>query len=233
MNEEMEVDLLEMGRIILKRKWIIIYVTLFSTMISALISFFVIKPVYESKVSIVIGKEEARIFYEDKYTNGDVTMYQKLVKTYAEIAQSNIVLQKTADNLDGYTMKDIKKFVTVVPKMNTEILEIKVKNNNRTDAMLIANELTRNFIVEANRVLPAGELNILDKAIISDVPVSPNIKLNIVIAFLLGVMISIGIVFLLEYMNTKVRTEEEIEKYLGIPVLVSIPNQNGMVVWKR
>lgn len=225
MDEQMmEIDLLEIRDIIFKRKWIIIFITLISTMVAIVVSFFLIKPVYESRTSIVVGKEEARIFYEDKYTNSDIMMYQRIVKTYAEIAKSDTVIQKTADSLENYTVKDIKNLIMVVPKRDTQILEFNVKSHVPADAARIANEWVNNFILEANKVLPAGELNILDKAKAGYDSVSPNKKLNIAIAFILGLMVSLGIVFLLEYIDKKIRTEEQIKQLLDIPVLVSIPD---------
>lgn len=223
MDEQMmEIDLLEIRDIIFKRKWLIIFITLISTMAAVAVSFFLIKPIYESRASIVVGKEAARIFYEDKYTNSDIMMYQRIVKTYAEIAKSDIVVQKTADSMDNYTVNNIRNLITVVPKTDTQILEFKAKSHIPADAARIANECVKNFIVEANKVLPAGELNILDEAKASYNSVSPNKKLNIAIGFILGFMVSLGMVFLLEYFDKKIRKEEQIKQYLGIPVLASI-----------
>jgi capsular polysaccharide biosynthesis protein len=222
MDEEIEIDLRKMFNIIMKRKWIIAYTTLLSILISSVISFYFINPVYEAGVSVVVVKEEARVFYEDRYTNSDVTMYQKLLKTYAEIAKSNTVIKETANNLKEYKAEDIKKNIKVVPKLDTQILEIKIKNKNAADAADIANELAKNFVEKGSDILPAGNLNILDEAEIPQNPVSPNRKLNIAIAFFLGLMVSIGIIFMIEYMDTKVRDEEDIEKHLHIPVLGSI-----------
>ena len=54
-------------------------------------------------------------------------------------------------------------------------------------------------------------------------PVSPNKKMNIAIAFLLGLMVSVGLVFLLEYLDNTYKTKEQLEKELELPVLGVIP----------
>lgn len=221
-EQMMEIDLMEIRDIVFRRKWLILFITLISTIAAVVVSFFVIKPVYESRASIVVGKESARIFYEDKYTNSDIMMYQRIVKTYAEIAKSDIVIQKAADTLEDYTVNDIRNLITVVPKTDTQILEFKVKSHIPADAARITNACVKHFIVEANKVLPAGELNILDEAKTSYHAVSPNKKLNIAIGFILGFMASLGIVFLLQYFDKKVRKEDQITQILDIPVLASI-----------
>ena len=63
----------------------------------------------------------------------------------------------------------------------------------------------------------------MDKAIVPINAISPNKKLNIAIAFFIGLMVSLGIVFLLEYVDNTIKTESDVEKYLGLPVLGVIP----------
>ena len=63
----------------------------------------------------------------------------------------------------------------------------------------------------------------MDKAVLSDKPVKPNKKLNIAIAFFIGRMASDGLVFVLEYLDRTIKTEEEVEKYLDLPVIATIP----------
>lgn len=219
----MELDIREYFMILLKRKWLIIFITLTSVAISALVSFCIIKPVYESRVSIIIGKDEAKVFYEDRYTQSDILMYEKLAKTYAEIAKSSRVIQKTAEKLEKYSVSFIRNSMSVTPQGDTQILSISVKTNDPELSAAIANELAKNFIDESGDVLPAGNLNILDKAEASYSPVSPKKMLNISIAFFLGIMISIGIIFLLEYIDNTIKNEEDVSHYLDLPVLISIP----------
>ena len=63
----------------------------------------------------------------------------------------------------------------------------------------------------------------MDKAVLPDKPVKPNIKLNIAFAFFIGLMASVGLVFVLEYLDRTIKTEEEVEKYLELPVIATIP----------
>jgi capsular polysaccharide biosynthesis protein len=91
------------------------------------------------------------------------------------------------------------------------------------NAMITVNTLAQVFIDEATRIYPTGNVQIMDYAPLPDIPVSPNKKLNVAIAFLLGIMVSLGIIFLIEYMDNTIKTEDDIEKYLGLPVIGIIP----------
>jgi capsular polysaccharide biosynthesis protein len=224
-GEDTEINLMELLQILLKRKWTIIIITLISVIIATMMSIFFTKPVYESRASVIIAKEGATFLYEDKYTYNDIIMYQNLVKTYSEIAKSNSVLKKTQEGIKAYSTKGISNLITVIPKANTQILDMKVKGDNPIIVANIAKELVKNFIIEAKRVLPAGNIEVLDEPEIPSGPISSNRNRKIAIAFFLGLMVSVGVSFLLEYTDQAVRTEEDIKRCLDIPILSSIPKQ--------
>ena len=80
------------------------------------------------------------------------------------------------------------------------------------------------FDKKVKTVFPTGgNIQTMDKALVPQNPVSPNKKLNIAIALFLGLMVSVGIVFLLEYLDNTIKTENDVEKYLHLPILGIIP----------
>lgn len=58
-------------------------------------------------------------------------------------------------------------------------------------------------------------------------PSSPKPVLNMLIAFFIGLMVSVGIAFLLEYLDNTVKTQEDVEKLIGVPVIGIIPMVEG------
>lgn len=224
-QEEMTLDIGEIFEVIKKRKKIILIITLLSVIIASGLSFFVIAPTYESKISIVIGKTPSGDKKQDEYS--DIMMYQNLVKTYAKIAQSRVVAQETIDTLGlDVDAEILQKQVTITPQADTQIIEIKVQNKSPQDAMNIVNTLSETFIEESKRIYPDGNVQVIDKAVLPENPVKPNKKINIAISFFLGIMVSLGLAFLLEYMDNTIKTESDIERYLGIPVIGIIPKNN-------
>lgn len=225
MEEEMTLDLRDLFYIIRKRLKLIIIITLACVLVSGIVNFFVLKPVYEAKTSIIVGKPQADEKTQTQYN--DVMMYQKLVKTYSEIAKSRAVAEKTASKLDNkYTIDQIQGAVTVTSQTDTQILVIKAQNGDPQEAVNIANAVSQAFIEESKVVFPTGgDIQIMDKPQLPRAAVKPNKKLNLAIAFLIGLMASVGLTFVLEFLDKTIKTEEDVARYLDVPVIGIIPKE--------
>lgn len=219
-----EIDLIQFLYKLRKRKWLIIYITMACMIIAGIYSYFIVQPLYEANVSIIIGKEEARYFLEDKYTNSDVSLYLQVVKTYEEIAKSRMVWDRVEESLKDDGLKEIKN-IKAASKTGTQIITITVTHPSSKNVAIYANAFAEQFIQIAGEVLPAGELRILDKAEQPKTHASPNRMLNIAISILLGVMISVVIIFLLEYFNPVIESEQDAVNCLKLPVLGVLPHE--------
>jgi capsular polysaccharide biosynthesis protein len=212
----------------LKKRWkLICILTLSATIISAALSFFVIPPKYETSTKVFIGKEGSVIkdSSDQNYNGNDVEMYQKLLKTYAEIIKTNDLIERAVD-MENLNVKsdDVLKNLTVTPTVDTQILEIKYVNEDKVMAKNILNLITNQFIDESKELIPNGNIKIIESVRIPENPVSPNEKINIVIAFILGLMVSMGSSFFLEFMDNTFNSKEEMEEELALPVLGIIPD---------
>ncbi len=214
----------EIVNILMKRWKMICLITLISTILSAIISFFVISPKYQANTKVFIGKENNAQGQEQSYNNNDVLMYQKLLKTYAEIIQTTDLIDRalSSSNLNLQS-ENILNTLTVVPRADTQILEIGYTNPDKIIARNVVDSVTNEFIRSSKDLIPNGNVKIIESVKIPESPVSPNRKMNIAIAFIIGFMISIGLSFLLEFMNNTFKTREQMEEMLGVPVLGTIP----------
>lgn len=223
-EQEMTLDIMEIAGIIKKRFWIITSITIAAALISGIISFCFIKPMYESKISVVINKTPTT--QQSTLNNDDIMMFQNLVKTYAAIAESRTVAQNTINSLGlgkVLTLDALQKQITVTPETNTQIMDITVKDSNAVMARNKVDALSKAFINESKRIFPDGNVQTIDAATVPKKPVSPNKKLNVAIAFFLGLMLSVGLSFLMEYMDNTFKNESAVEKYVGLPVIGVIP----------
>lgn len=220
MNEE-NINISEILDALKKRYKIIIAITLAFTIIAALVSFFVIKPKYEVTTKLFIGKEQSKT---QDFNSNDITMYQKLLSTYAEVVTTNDLVEKAIEKgkIDE-TVKDVKEGLKVTPRADTQILEISYTGTNKEEAVDIVENITDQFIKESKKLIPNGNIKIIQKAKMPEKPVSPNKKLNILIAFVLGLMVSVGLSLLLEFMDNTYKSKEELEKVVDLPVLGVIP----------
>ena len=222
---EMEEQVISISEIFeaLKKRWILIVsITLVATLISGILSFFVIKPTYETSTKVFIGKEESN---QEGYNTNDIQMYQKLLQTYAETIKTNEVVQAAINNTNAdLSVKDVKDSLTVTPIADTQILQIKYKNNDPEVAKSILENITNEFVILSKELVPNGNVRVIEAVQLPEDPVAPNKKMNIAIAFLLGLMVSVGLVFLLEYLDNTFKTKENLERELNIPVLGLIPS---------
>ena len=223
MEEEISLDLGDFIHILRKRIKLILLITILSTAVSGVLSYYVIKPTYEAKATIVVGKADADSKDKSKYDYDDIMMFQNLIKTYAEIAKSTAVAESASARLNNVSAKDLSDDITVTPMANTQLIEFKAQNSNPQGAYLMLNAVCNSFMQEAKRIFPGQNIQIIDEAKIPEEPIKPKKLLNTVIAFFIGLMASVGITFLLEYMDNTLKTEQDINKYLGLPVIGIIP----------
>lgn len=230
-EEEITLDLRDLFYIIKKRLKLIIVITLACTLISGVVSFVFLKPVYESSTSIIVGRPQGN----EQNLASDITLYQKLIQTYIEIAKSKLVADDAVTRLDGrYTAREIQDAISITPQTNTQIIVLKAQSEFPGEAVQIATAVTNSFIEKSKTVFPTGgDIQIMDRPQIPLNPVKPNKKLNVAIAFLIGLLGSTGIVFLLEYLDSTIKSEEDVERYLNVPVIGIIPRGAEEIVERR
>lgn len=225
MRSEEVIRIEEIVDILLKRWKMILSITLIATFTAGIISFFVIAPKYEASTKVFIGKEKTDS-KDQNYNNSDIQMYQQLIKTYAEVIKTNALVEKAIDasGLD-ITSEKVLGSLTVTPAANTQILEIKYISTDKKMSKEVLDSVTNQFIKTSTELIPNGNVKIIEPAKLPENPASPNKKLNIAIAFLLGIMVSIGLSFLLEFMDNTFKTKEQLEQILGVPVIGAIPDE--------
>ena len=222
---EETIDLRKYFSIIKKRFWIIALITVVAMVVSGVISFFMLSPVYESKSTLIVNTEKNE---ETQMITGDqFSVSQKLAVTYGEIIKSRAVLESVISNLKlDSEYEDLVEKITVSPVKDTQIISISVQDTNPKKARDIANEIPKVFEKEVKRITKANDIQVIDKAILPENPIKPNKIMNVAIAAVLGMMIGLFVVFLIEYLDNKIKTAQDIEKHLGLSVIGVIPNED-------
>lgn len=218
-----EIDLKELFEF-LKSKiiWILVAVII-AIIIGNVYTILTRVPMYKTNVSLVLVSEksgEGNI----AYNSSEQQLNKNLVGTYSEIVKSKAVLNKVIRNLDldiSYT--ELKSKIEVTSVENTEIINIYVSNENPKMATLIANEIATVFVGEVNKFYKLNNVNILDKATDVKTPYNVNYIKDNIIYILIGTVISLGILFVIFYFDTSIKTSEEIENKFGLNVIGVVP----------
>lgn len=221
MNEE-TIDLSKLWLMIRKKIGLIIVLTLLITMFAGIFTFFFVEPEYRSTVAVFISDERKDAAASE--TINDINMYQKLVDTYAEIAKSRTVAEDMIKNLgEEMTVGELQSMISTSPKGNTQFLNLSVTSTDRELSYKMANQMARSLKVVSRELRGADIVQILDPANVPMSPSSPNVQLNLAIGFVLGMMISVFLVFVLEFMDKTVKDPGFITNDLNLPLLAAIP----------
>ena len=218
-----EISLKELYFILRKWIWLITALLIVSMLISGLVSFFVLDKEYEAFTTLMVGKPKDYLA-ENKIEYNDLMLNQKLVSTYGELIKTRVVADKVIGNMNlPITYDQFRSKVNVSLVKDTEIIKIQVNDNNPTLATEIANETAAVFMATVQEIMKVENVQVIDKAQVPTNQVSPRPMLNIAIAGVLGLMLGIFIAFLIEFLDNSIKTPEDVEKYLGVPVLGTIP----------
>jgi capsular polysaccharide biosynthesis protein len=218
-----EMDLKHLFYILWSKKIFIIAITLISLITSFVVSYFILDKEYSTYTTLILGTpknyENRQIEYQD------VLLNQKLVTTYSEIAKSRLVVSEIINNLNlDATVGELSSNINVSLVSNTEVIKITVTGLDRNLITEIANEAARVFEIHVAEIMQIDNIKIIDEAIVPQNPIKPRIFLNTAIAGILGLMISVFIVFLLEVIDDTIKSPHEAEIISNLPILGLIPD---------
>lgn len=225
---EQELDLIQLWEALKKRWVIVVAIPLIAALTSGIVSFFILNPVYQASTTLIVGKKAADSTAQQA---GQLLEYnvlmanQQLAKTYGTIAKSRTIEENVINELKlPLTSEQLDAKVTVNPVKSTEILEIAVQDTNPVVAADIANTMAQKFSDSVVEIKKVDSVSIVDKAVAPTHPIKPKKTMNVLIAFMVGLMASVGLAFLLEYLDNTIKSTKDVEDILGLPVLGVIPH---------
>jgi capsular polysaccharide biosynthesis protein len=228
---EETISLKDIFQTLKRRMKLIVMIPVIAVLVSALVSYFLLTPIYQSSTQILINQTQEN----QAYTQNDIRTNIELINTYNVIIKSPIILEKVIQEANlTETVSSLNNKVTVGSQNNSQVVNITVEHEQPTTAAIISNTIATVFEREIVTIMNVDNVSVLSPAQVSDKPspIKPNPILNMAIAFVVGLMTAVGIAFLLEYLDTTMKTEKDIEDVLDIPILGVISTfdeKNGMV----
>lgn len=221
-NDVITIDIRQLFQIFLRRWWIIVISTVLCIAAGYVLAFYVIEPVYKSDTTLYIGRN---IDQKTDITYNDMMLGTQLVKDYRELVisrmVSNTVIQELG--LKDITAEQLAQKLTVTSKNDTRVIQISTEDINPELAMNITNKVAEIFKVKVVEIMMVENVQIIDRAEISVNPISPNKKIYLAGSFILGLLLGIGVISLIEFLDNTIKTPEDIAKYLDLPVIGTIP----------
>lgn len=218
-----ELDLKELFDLFISKKIQIFIIVIIFIGIGTAYTMGFVEPKYSAYTSLVLASA-AGVGATNSITTTDVTLNSKLVSTYSEIIKSDTVLGTVIKNLNlNIEQKELKKYVSVSARQDTDIIDIVVTEDDADEAAKIANEIANVFSEKVKDIYKINNISVWDPAKPNYEPSNINHTKDIIIFAGIGVVISVAYVLIANMLDTTIKSTDDIEKGFGIPVLISIP----------
>lgn len=221
-EQDDEIDLLELFSILKAHIVLIIVVTVIAAVAGFMVTEYAITPQYEASVNMIVN---TRTDVTATVSNDSINSAKSLVSTYAIIIKSNTVLNQVIANLKLQDMNydTLAAKVSVEAIDDTQVMKVAVKDPDPELARKIVKEIAKISPEEIVDSVEAGSCKVVSQVRVPADPVSPSLKKNVVIAAAAGFVLVVAIVLLKNFLANYIVDDDDIQKYLGLPVLGVIP----------
>lgn len=216
---EETISLQDLFKTLKKNLGIIALTTILAITIAGSVSFLFLTPIYENSTQILVNQEQTEA---NQLMNQNIQADLQLINTYSVIIKSPAVLDQVISELNlNETAEELNEKIIVNNAENSQVVNVVVRDENPRLAVEIANTTARVFEKDIKELMNVDNVSILSAAVLKDdpIPVEPNPIVHMAIAAVVGLMLGVGIAFLREYLDTSMKTEQDIEDILGVPLL--------------
>ncbi|MDW3942989.1 Wzz/FepE/Etk N-terminal domain-containing protein [Staphylococcus sp. GDY8P126P] len=220
---ENTIDLSKLLGKLRKNMKLLIILPLLGLLISAIISFFFLDVKYQASTQILVNQKEN----DSQMMAQEVQSNIQLVNTYSDIVKSPRILDKVSKELDDkYSSSEISSMLTVTNQAESQVLNIDVESKSATNSEKIANKIAAVFSDEVPDIMNVDNVSVLSTADNTGTQVAPKSMVNLVVGLVIGLVIALLIIFIKEMFDKRIKTEEDVENELEIPILGSIQKFN-------
>lgn len=221
-----ELDLKDYIRILRKRIWLIAAFVAVVSVVTYLGSSLWLTPIYQASTKLIVNKSNESVNVGQLDLN-TVNLNIRLIDTYKEIIKTSAIMDKVvAEHPElGLTSDQLTSQIKVSSVNNTQVMTLAIENPSYRKAAEIVNAISIVFIKEIPSHMKVDNVSLLAPADPDKTasPIKPQPVLNAAIAFIVSLMLAVGVVFLIEYLDDTLRTEQDVEQYLGLPTIAMIP----------
>lgn len=228
-EDRVEIDLLELLFAFRRRILWIVLAAILGGGISFAGTRVLMTPMYESTTTMLVLTSETTLS-----SLSELQLGTQLTNDYEILTKSRAVLETVIENLNlnlGY--EQLNNMVSISNPEDSRIMEITLTYPDPEEAKAIVDEIasvTSEFIGDQMEGIPP---KIIDQGEVPSGPSSPSVSRNTLLGILLGIVVSCGIITVITVMDDTIKTEEDIEYYLGIPTLASVPDRKDYIGGKK
>ena len=220
---ENTIDLSKLLEILRKNVKLIIILPVAMLLVSTIVTLFFLDSRYQASTQVLVNQKES----DSQMMAQEVQSNIQLVNTYSEIVKSPRILEKVSKELnEKYTSTELTEMLTVSNQADSQLLNINVESKSKKNAETIANKIAKVFSDESPNIMNVDNVSILSTANNTAVQVAPKTMINMIMGAIIGLVIALLIIFIKELFDKRIKSEEDVENELDIPVLGSIQKFN-------
>lgn len=221
--EKEKIDLFKLLVILKQRLRMILVFSVLGLILSAVITFKFITPIYQAKTQIIVRSSTSN---NSQTTAQEIQGNVQIINTYNEILISPVVLNQVIKQLNlNTTATSLQHEIKLSTETNSQVITMSVNDKNKFVAKDIANTTVDVFKTEVTKIMNVDNVAVLAPAIVSEntSPISPNKKINLTIGILSGFILGFIIALLRYFLDTTIKSSQDIERVVELPVLGEIP----------
>ncbi len=220
--EERTLEIKELFEVFRKKIWIIVIITILSALLGLAYTYRM-GTMYRAGVKVYIGNSENII---NSYTEEQMKYYSGFVNTFREIIMIDDFLNETLEEHDlKLTAEQIKGGLGLTAAANSPIIEMSYTGPNKKQTKEVLTALTTEFTEQVKKIMPSANVQIVDS--VKVVAIEPAKTKVIILSIVVGMIGSIGLVLVLDYLDDRIHNKENLEKLLPVPVLGQLPHLNA------
>ena len=220
------VDLAHVVKVVWKRIWAVVAVSLITAVVGFMLAAFVIKPTYSSSIMLYVNNSSFNVGdLGFSISSSELTAAQSLAKTYTVLLKNRTTLERLIDEIEvDYTWEDIYDMIESSPVNETEVMQVTVTCDDPHEAARIANGIAVVLPQRVTEVIEGASMEVVDSAIVDTEKVAPSITLYTVVGFTVGLLLSVVTLIIIALMDNTVHDEEYVIRTFGYPILAQVPN---------
>ena len=221
-NEEMEIDLLELLMVMKKHLAAILLAGIVGLVIMFAYTSFLVTPLYSASSMMYVMPDNSNSM--NSSTLSDMQVGQQLTSDYSSMIKSRSFMEDVIKKLNlTIDYQQLLEKVEVTNPTSSRILQVTVNDPNPQTAADIANEVASVAESKLKEITGMQAIKIYEEAAVPDRPSSPSLKKNCALGLLAGLVLAMALVTILYLMDDTIKTEDDIEKYLGMTTLAVLP----------
>lgn len=221
-NEEMEIDLLELLMVMKKHLAAILLAGIVGLVIMFAYTSFLVTPLYSASSMMYVMPDNSNSM--NSSTLSDMQVGQQLTSDYSSMIKSRSFMEDVIKKLNlTIDYQQLLGKVEVTNPTSSRILQVTVNDPNPQTAADIANEVASVAESKLKEITGIQAIKIYEEAAMPDRPSSPSLKKNCALGLLAGLVLAMAVITILYLLDDSIKTEDDIEKYLGMTTLAVLP----------